>query len=173
LIARLVNGHRKREWQKTRERNEGLDTRIYARAATSHFGIDRFQEQHWAALGKQMGIRAAAASPQPEVTTPAPEPAKQEGNQRSADPFSRDDRFRRDDRRPWFGNRKGWFDRWRYCDPWGTNCGARIQIVNGLMREFGLTVSGRPASRSSNPNDDEAELMAIMSGPPARRSYRR
>src|SRR4051794_34588640 len=104
LITRLVKGYRKPEWQKTRERNEALDTRIYARAAASHFGIDRFQEQHWAALEKQMGIRAAvAALPQPQA--PAPEPAKQERNQRSRDPFSRDDR------RPWFGNRKGWFDR--------------------------------------------------------------
>jgi hypothetical protein len=42
--------YRKPEWQKTRERNEALDTRIYARAAASQFGIDRFQEQHWAAL---------------------------------------------------------------------------------------------------------------------------
>jgi phage terminase large subunit GpA-like protein len=104
LITKLVKGYRKSEWQKMRERNEGLDTRIYARAAASHFGIDRFQEQHWAALEKQMGVRAAA-SPQLQSATPRPELAKQERNQRSRDPFSRDDR------RPWFGNRKGWFDR--------------------------------------------------------------
>jgi hypothetical protein len=58
-----------------------------------------------------MNIRAAAASPQPQVATPAPEPAKQERNEQRMDPFNRDDRFSRDDRRPWFGNRKGWFDR--------------------------------------------------------------
>ena len=76
------------------ERNEALDTRIYARAAASHFGIDRFQEQHWAALEKQMGIRAAAAFiAAVQVMTPAPQPARQERNQRSPDPFSRDDRF--------------------------------------------------------------------------------
>jgi phage terminase large subunit GpA-like protein len=65
LITRLVKGYRKAEWQKTRERNQALDTRIYARAAASHFGIDRFQEQHGAALEKQMSIRATAALPQP------------------------------------------------------------------------------------------------------------
>jgi phage terminase large subunit GpA-like protein len=111
LINRLVKGYRKTEWQKTRERNEALDTRIYARAAASHFGIDRFQEQHWAALEHQMGIRAAAALQPEQVITPAPEPARQEGNQRSRDPFNRDDRFSPNDRRPWFPNRKGWFDR--------------------------------------------------------------
>jgi phage terminase large subunit GpA-like protein len=117
LIAKIVKGYRKPEWQKTRERNEALDTRIYARAAASHFGIDRFQEQHWAALEKQMNIRAAAASPQPQVATRAPEPAKQERNEQRMDPFNRDDRFSCDDRfsrddwRSWFGNRKGWFDR--------------------------------------------------------------
>src|SRR4051812_21627842 len=63
LITRLVNGYRKSEWQKMRERNEALDTRIYARAAASQFGIDRFQEQHWAALEKQMGINATATPP--------------------------------------------------------------------------------------------------------------
>jgi phage terminase large subunit GpA-like protein len=113
LITKLVKGYRKNEWQKMRERNEALDTRIYARAAASHFGIDRFQEQHWAALEKHMGVRALVASPQPQVPSSASPPVRQEvdRNPRSADPFNRDDRFSRDDRRPWFGNRKGWFDR--------------------------------------------------------------
>jgi phage terminase large subunit GpA-like protein len=111
LITKVVKGYRKTQWRKMRERNEALETRIYARAAASHFGIDRFQDQHWAALEKQMSIRSSAALPQPQVTTPAQEPSRQERNQGSADPFNRDDRFSRDDRRPWFGNRKGWFDR--------------------------------------------------------------
>jgi phage terminase large subunit GpA-like protein len=111
LITRLVKGYRKPEWQKTRERNEALDTRIYARPAASHFGIDRFQEQHWATLEKQMSIRAAAALPPEQVMTPASEPARQERNQRSRDSFNRDDRFSPNDRRPWSPNRKGWFDR--------------------------------------------------------------
>lgn len=34
LFAKVVKGHPKREWQKIRERNEALDCRIYARAAS-------------------------------------------------------------------------------------------------------------------------------------------
>jgi len=59
LITRLVKGYRKTEWQKMRERNEALDTRIYARAAAAQFGMDRFQEQHWAALEQQVDLTAS------------------------------------------------------------------------------------------------------------------
>ena len=81
--------------QKMRERNEALDTRIYARAAASHFGIDRFQEQHWAALEHQMGSRAAAA-----LTARAGDYSGsgtgQTGTQPgAADPFNRDDKLLR------------------------------------------------------------------------------
>ena len=38
---------RKREWQKTRDRNEALDCRIYARAAAIALGMDRWTEQKW------------------------------------------------------------------------------------------------------------------------------
>src|SRR5690242_19841889 len=87
LITRIVKGYRKPEWQKTRERNEALDTRIYARAAASHFGIDRFQENHWGALEKQIDIRAAAASPHPHVTPPAQKPPREERGRRPGDSF--------------------------------------------------------------------------------------
>jgi phage terminase large subunit GpA-like protein len=110
VVAAHVKGYRKPEWQKTRERNEALDTRIYARAAASHFGIDRFQKQHWAALERQMGIRANAALAQLQVVPATLEPARQERNQRSPDPFSRDDRFSRDDD-ALVRESQGWFDR--------------------------------------------------------------
>jgi phage terminase large subunit GpA-like protein len=109
LITRLVKGYRKTEWQKVRERNEALDTRIYARAAASQFGIDRVQEQHWAALEKQMDIRAMATPPPPPHTpSPAPPPAAQQldRKERPIDPF-----YRVDNRPRWFGNHKRWFDR--------------------------------------------------------------
>jgi phage terminase large subunit GpA-like protein len=41
VITKLVKTYRKTEWEKMRARNEALDTRIYARAAASQFGIDR------------------------------------------------------------------------------------------------------------------------------------
>ena len=35
IPARIVKGYRRPEWQKTRERNEALDCRVYARAAAA------------------------------------------------------------------------------------------------------------------------------------------
>ncbi|MBQ3564669.1 MAG: phage terminase large subunit family protein [Alphaproteobacteria bacterium] len=46
-VTRIVKGYPKREWQKTRDRNEALDCRIYARAAAIALGIDRWTEQKW------------------------------------------------------------------------------------------------------------------------------
>lgn len=36
-----------RDWQKMRERNEALDCYVYARAAASAAGLDRFEDRHW------------------------------------------------------------------------------------------------------------------------------
>jgi phage terminase large subunit GpA-like protein len=47
LMSRTVRGYRRTEWQKTRERNEALDCRVYARAAASIGGLDRFREDNW------------------------------------------------------------------------------------------------------------------------------
>lgn len=38
------------EFVKVRDRNEALDCRVYARAATAIIGADRFKEKHWSAL---------------------------------------------------------------------------------------------------------------------------
>jgi phage terminase large subunit GpA-like protein len=56
LVPKAVKGYRKLEWIKTRDRNEALDTRIYARAAAAQFGIDRLTERHWKALEEQIGV---------------------------------------------------------------------------------------------------------------------
>lgn len=50
LVTRIVKGYPKREWQKTRDRNEALDCRIYARAAAIALGLDRWSEQKWQAF---------------------------------------------------------------------------------------------------------------------------
>lgn len=44
-----------REWRKLRERNEVLDCRVYARAAASSVGIDRFTDKAWEKMERIMG----------------------------------------------------------------------------------------------------------------------
>ncbi len=50
LVTRVVNGYPKPEWQKTRERNEALDARVYAMAAAVIHGIERIPEKKWAEM---------------------------------------------------------------------------------------------------------------------------
>ncbi len=50
LVTRVVNGYPKPEWQKTRDRNEALDVRVYAMAAAVIHGVDRFSEKKWAEM---------------------------------------------------------------------------------------------------------------------------
>ena len=54
LVTKVVRGYQKREWQKTRERNEALDCRIYARAASISYGIEQFSEAKWKNLEKAL-----------------------------------------------------------------------------------------------------------------------
>jgi phage terminase large subunit GpA-like protein len=61
ITRRDRNGFPVREWQKMRERNEALDCYVYARAAASNAGLDRFEERHWRELERQLGV----ASPPP------------------------------------------------------------------------------------------------------------
>jgi phage terminase large subunit GpA-like protein len=51
LMRKVVNGQAVYHWEKTRERNEALDRRLYARAAASFYGLDRFKPHHWERLG--------------------------------------------------------------------------------------------------------------------------
>jgi phage terminase large subunit GpA-like protein len=50
VTRRDRNGFPVREWQKLRERNEALDCYVYARAAASAAGLDRFEDRHWREL---------------------------------------------------------------------------------------------------------------------------
>jgi len=54
LVPRIVKGYRRAEWQKTRDRNEALDCRVYARAAAAVCGMDRFRDAEWKALDQQL-----------------------------------------------------------------------------------------------------------------------
>jgi phage terminase large subunit GpA-like protein len=56
ITLRDRNGFPIREWQKLRERNEALDCYVYARAAASNAGLDRFEERHWRELERSLGL---------------------------------------------------------------------------------------------------------------------
>ena len=57
LVTRVVKGYKRPEWQKTRDRNEALDCRVYARAAAAVYGMDRFQEAAWRSLEQALAHR--------------------------------------------------------------------------------------------------------------------
>ncbi len=61
ITRRDRKGFPVREWQKTRERNEALDCYVYARAAASAAGLDRFEERHWRELERQLGLAGPPA----------------------------------------------------------------------------------------------------------------
>ena len=62
LVSRIVKGFPRGSWEKEPgRRNEALDCRVYARAAASIYGLDRFDERHWRrmeeALAQSCGTR--------------------------------------------------------------------------------------------------------------------
>jgi len=63
ITRRDRNGFPVREWQKMRERNEALDCYVYARAAASSAGLDRFEERHWRELERQLGVAPPPDAP--------------------------------------------------------------------------------------------------------------
>ncbi|MGD7248078.1 terminase gpA endonuclease subunit, partial [Ralstonia pseudosolanacearum] len=63
ITRRDRNGFPIREWQKMRERNEALDCYVYARAAASAAGLDRFEERHWRELERQLGLAPPPDTP--------------------------------------------------------------------------------------------------------------
>lgn len=50
LMSRTIRGVQKWAWVNNGERNEALDTHIYARAAANFYGLDRFKDHNWAEL---------------------------------------------------------------------------------------------------------------------------
>ena len=67
VTIRNKRGFARQEWQKLRERNEALDTRVYARAAAWILGADRFDERMWRQLEKQAGVETAAIAQSAET----------------------------------------------------------------------------------------------------------
>lgn len=95
----------KQEWQATRDRNEALDARVYARAAAWAFGLDTAQKIHWDAL--EASLKPVVLEPEPR---PVPQPnyeAIREQEQpapRAADTWTEPNR----QRQPWI-ERRNWF----------------------------------------------------------------
>ena len=56
VTVRTKRGFQRLEWQKLRERNEALDTRVYARAAAWIAGADRWSEARWQELERQLAV---------------------------------------------------------------------------------------------------------------------
>lgn len=69
LVSRIVRGYQKFQWEKTRERNEALDCRIYNRAACMAVGADRWDEKRWEYEHGE-GSQSIAASPQSTPVSP-------------------------------------------------------------------------------------------------------
>jgi len=67
VTIKTKRGFPRLEWQKVRERNEALDKRVYARAAATIVGIDRFTEKHWKALERQLGLDKKAEDAKAEA----------------------------------------------------------------------------------------------------------
>ena len=56
VTVRNRRGFAKLEWQKLRERNEALDCRVYARAAAWIAGADRWSEEKWRQMEKDLMV---------------------------------------------------------------------------------------------------------------------
>jgi phage terminase large subunit GpA-like protein len=73
LVTRIVKGYRRTEWQKTRDRNEALDCRNYARAAAAVYGMDRFMDAHWQTLeGRLLELTRQVGQPPRPAEPPRP-----------------------------------------------------------------------------------------------------
>jgi phage terminase large subunit GpA-like protein len=70
LVTRIVKGYRRLEWQKTRDRNEALDCRTYARAAAAVYGMDRFGDVEWRTLEGRLQTSLVGQSPRPPEPPP-------------------------------------------------------------------------------------------------------
>lgn len=56
-ILKVVKGYRRYVWEKTRERNEAIDTRKYARAAAAIAGMDQMTDDNWSALEESLEVK--------------------------------------------------------------------------------------------------------------------
>ena len=76
LVEKVVRGHKKYEWEKTRDRNEALDCRVYSIAAASACGMDRYKDHNWARLESDMGVANSREVEKPEEKKQSPSTQK-------------------------------------------------------------------------------------------------
>jgi phage terminase large subunit GpA-like protein len=70
MVIRTVRGYQVYQWEKTRDRNEALDCRVYARAAASIMGLDRLDDKHWPALaGRKLTSQSESRNVSERTTT--------------------------------------------------------------------------------------------------------
>ena len=62
LTQKTVRGYPRYVWEKTRDRNEMLDVRVYARACAQMLGCDRFDSARWK-IERQNGLTADGGQP--------------------------------------------------------------------------------------------------------------
>jgi phage terminase large subunit GpA-like protein len=86
VTVKTKRGFARLEWQKLRERNEALDTRVYARAAAWIAGLDRWSEDRWAEAEREVRVE--------REPTPRPRRAGQSERAGAID--------------AWLGRRRGW-----------------------------------------------------------------
>lgn len=69
-FVKLRNGGVRREWHKTRDRNEALDNAIYVRAIAISLGVDRWTPKQWQrATGELTAPRDPQPAPENEQAT--------------------------------------------------------------------------------------------------------
>lgn len=61
MVTRIVRGYQRYQWEKTRDRNEALDTSVYNRAACVVVGADRWDDDRWAMERSKAGRFSADA----------------------------------------------------------------------------------------------------------------
>lgn len=79
-LQRSPKGYVKHVWVKKYERNEPLDCRVYARAASAIIGIDNWKPDRWEREG-QFGVITKAKAPaktQPQAKEAQPQPGQQQ-----------------------------------------------------------------------------------------------
>jgi phage terminase large subunit GpA-like protein len=79
VTVRTRQGYQRREWQKLRERNEALDTRVYARAAAWLMGLDRWDDARWSQAEQALAAEVFEAPEPPPAPSPTPRPRRQDG----------------------------------------------------------------------------------------------
>lgn len=96
LVARKNKrtGFSKSEWIKSRERNEALDCRVYARSVAWLMGMDRWDDKRWADLEAQLVVPDVAA-----VGEPAGKPNRRVRREKTNKRAGND----------WFGSQGKWF----------------------------------------------------------------